>query len=284
MVSARLSATHDRRRSVWWRPCCCCCRSQASRTAGRCWLVKATATIAFTGLVLALAAAAALFVATVEAGQVRRGVGIDAAFYSVNLDCASEPQLCARFVQSAHDAATDEFLSSCQAATKTAAGRTSLQARHKLSLMLQQVLGWSRVDASASVRDIQLFPTSQQQLRHVMASIQSGHQSTRYRTILDIGAGAGSVTQTVASVVGVSAGGVTTVETSLPHRHSLAQRGYHSLSSVDEVAAPRRFDAVLLFHILDRCDSPRQLLVLAAALEFVLITSTILLLTIFEAA
>jgi SAM-dependent methyltransferase len=81
--------------------------------------------------------------------------------------------------------------------------------------------------------------------------------------MLDIGAGAGSVTQTVASVLGVPANEVRAVETSPALRRSLEQRGFHAVASLDELGASQTFDAVTLFHVLDRCDEPRNLLTLA---------------------
>jgi len=78
-------------------------------------------------------------------------------------------------------------------------------------------------------------------------------------TLLDIGAGRGDVTATLAPLFDR----VVATETSAPMVRRLRARGFeaHRLDLASEqLPAASRFDAVALLHVLDRCARPRSLL------------------------
>jgi SAM-dependent methyltransferase len=230
-------------------------------------------------LFVAVLSLAAVFVKPAWNRPAQPGTEIAQALYSVEGDQLqaigrgpAAPQLHTTFVASSLDQGTEAFLSECRAASATRSGRVALHGRHQLSLFVQRMLGWSHTDAIGLSGHVPLFPASEEQLRRLVGSsaarrrpdllLPSGAGSVR--TMLDIGAGEGAVTERLASALGIDdASGVSTLETSAPHRRSLAQRGFHSVSSFDELQRSE-FDVVALLHVLDRCDEPRALLELAA--------------------
>lgn len=83
-------------------------------------------------------------------------------------------------------------------------------------------------------------------------------------SLLDVGAGRGDVTATLAPLVDR----VTATETSAPMVRRLRARGYqaHRIDlAVEPLPGSPRFDAVALLHVLDRCARPRSLLRAAVA-------------------
>ena len=221
---------------------------------------------------VALLAMLAIIFAVIQAsvaivrGPARPGRGIGSAWYKV--DGAQvrgqgghwADRLKASFVESRRDAETDAFLRECASATVAWTGRVRLRFLHQVCWMLQAAMGWSRTDAIAFLDIATMLPVTRQQLTRVI-----GAALPSVATILDIGAGKGTVTAAAAEVLGVSPLNVTAIETSEPLRRGLSSRGYRALRNAHELQPSDRFDAVLLLHVLDRCDEPRQ--VLAAALS-----------------
>lgn len=197
------------------------------------------------------------------------GVAITEKFYSLGdgqlqANFATAPQLHNTFVPSDLDRGTQAFLSECVPATATWSGRIMLRSRHQLYLVLQRLLGWSHTDAAGLLGHVKLFPFSEEQLQRVLRSLEPP-LAFKGATLLDVGAGEGTVTESLASTLRIQEpGDVWTIETSLPHRQSLARHGFNSVSSFDELQPRSVFDAVALLHVLDRCDQPRALLELAA--------------------
>jgi len=224
-------------------------------------------------LLVLLASLLILFIKPMWNRPATPGTDIAESFYSIDeeqlqahiIDTSYE--LRTTFVSSTFDEATQAFLSDCKAASATRQGRIVLHGRHQTYLAIQRVLGWSHTDAAGWLGHVKLFPASEAQLRRTLISTRqptmTGAEGTTM--LLDIGAGEGTVTEILSAALGVKkAGHVWTVETSPPHQQSLAQRGYHSVSSFDELPPKSTFDAVALLHVLDRCDQPLDLLELTA--------------------
>jgi SAM-dependent methyltransferase len=202
------------------------------------------------------------------------GAEITESFYSIDekqiqahtID-ASVHDLHTTFVMSTFDEGTQTFLSECRSASATRWGRVMLHGRHQAYLVVQRVLGWSHTDAAGYLGHVKLFPASEEQLRRALMSKQQHTTPTSVEgtTMLDIGAGEGTVTETLAAALGVEKPSrVWTIETSAPHQQSLAQRGFHSVGSFDDLPPTSAFDVVTLLHVLDRCEQPLALLELTA--------------------
>ena len=162
-------------------------------------------------------------------------------------------QLASTFVQTQRDGATDAFLEGC--AMRGWGGRVADYLRLKVARVLQTKMGWSRVDADALIRQTELFVASREQLRILFERVAT---DTR-ESLLDLGAGTGSVTEAVASTLGVLATRVTAVEKSPPLRRQLAARGFRAINGTGAPALSS-FDVALLLNVLDRTDAPRDLL------------------------
>jgi len=216
--------------------------------------------------ILSAAGAAIQASVAIARGPARPGREIGSAWYKV--DSAQvrggggpwADRLKATYVECRRDAETDAFLRECATATVAWTGRVRLYFKRQACWLLQSALGWSRTDASSFVDLATMLPVTREQLSRVL-----GAALPSVATILDIGAGKGTVTAAAAAVLGVSPLNVTAIETAQPLRRGLASHGYRALRSVHELQPSDRFGAVLLLHVLDRCDEPRQ--VLAAAVS-----------------
>ena len=177
-------------------------------------------------------------------------------------------QLASSLTPSQRDAKTASFLTDCSA--------TFLYERSQVSTTLQRILGWSRPRAQAAVNLGTLFVASPEQFRSLFANV-----SSESRTLLDVGAGAGAVTETVAEALGLDRRDVTALEVSAILRAKLAERRFRVIDSFDSIPRVPSYDVVALLNVLDRCDDPvdlvRQvldrlqrtgLLLIAAALPF----------------
>lgn len=83
--------------------------------------------------------------------------------------------------------------------------------------------------------------------------------SSRYSTLLDIGAGRGDVTATLAPLFEQ----VAATETSKPMVRRLLQRGFeaHAIDLAEQdFESPRLFSVVAMLNVLDRCSRPRSLI------------------------
>ena len=120
--------------------------------------------------------------------------------------------------------------------------------------------GWSRTDASAAFMGGSLHVITEAQLRKLLAAVEAKPPSTS--SLLDIGAGTGSVTAIFAAALNVAASRVVGLEASAPLQRRLRAHGYAAAQSLDDATVLRAqpFGAVALLNILDRCDEPRSVL------------------------
>ena len=115
------------------------------------------------------------------------------------------------------------------------------------------LMGWSRTDARGLLQMTSMFVASKQQLQQLLPS----QQHLRVQTMLDIGAGSGTVTATVAAALAPHLRIVTVLEASWVLRYSLWLQGYQTPASPQELSGT--FDMVSLLNVLDRCDNPQEL-------------------------
>ena len=201
---------------------------------------------------------AAVVIKPASQAPAQEGVEISKYMYTVRTEHLSDGlELRSTFVASSRDVATVNFLNECKAASANWTGRIILRSRHQAFLVLQRVLGWSQTDAMVFLGHATMFAASQDQLGNLIRSRQ--WPIRQYTTMLDVGAGSGSVTQTVASAFKIPASNVKALEVSLPLRRALTRRGFQAIGSFNELDMPD-FDVVALLHVLDRCDQPADLL------------------------
>mmetsp|Transcript_934 Transcript_934/g.2672 ORF Transcript_934/g.2672 Transcript_934/m.2672 type:complete len:375 (+) Transcript_934:160-1284(+) len=175
------------------------------------------------------------------------------------------PQLESSFSPSQRDATTDSFLADCR---RTAA----LYERSQLSTALQRFLGWSRPRAQAAVNLGTLFIASPGQFRSLFAKVRESSKPSESRSLLDVGAGTGAVTETVAEALGLRRRDVTALEVSATLRAKLADRRFRVVDSLESIR--RYYDVVALLNVLDRCDDPVGLV--RRALERLKLTGVLL--------
>ena len=205
----------------------------------------------------------------------RPGPAITPAMYSVSfpkLRTSESPSLVSTFVASHRDADTDAFLDQCERNGRNIALLKHIRAQHSKYVDAQRMRGLSRTDAGALYLNHSMLVATPAQFRALLS--QASPQTTGAsagrssepvpRSLLDVGAGRGEVTAALASALDVTAAQVTVVEASRPLRRQLASAGYHVSCSLDELP-DGSFGVVSLLNVLDRCDTPHELL--AAALR-----------------
>ena len=186
----------------------------------------------------------------------RRGPEVTPGMYAVDLSRLESPQLATTFVPSQRDGITDSFLAAaahdgCDAAKLAAAKRD------RERFLGAQRRGWSRTDASAVYLNMTLLVASPDQLRRVFVPAMAAAPSS---TLLDIGAGRGEATASIASALGVRDRDVTVMEAAAQIRLLATERGYKAVASFEELGPGQTFGAVVMLNVLDRCDDPRGLL------------------------
>lgn len=190
----------------------------------------------------------------------QRPPGLEA--YTVDVSVL-DPEIASRFVMlSESDAETRAFLASSRNEGSSLAGKWSLFVKHKIYVALIDLLGWTRVDASAYVRRARMFVASPTQLGLLLSrarprSSESGEQLQ----LLDIGAGRGSVTHALSTALGIAnPRDVLALESSSVLRRELEHRwGFRVGASLDSLGSSH-VDTVALFNVLDRVDDPERLL------------------------
>eukprot|EP00931_Biecheleriopsis_adriatica_P019781 TRINITY_DN13389_c0_g1_i2.p1 TRINITY_DN13389_c0_g1~~TRINITY_DN13389_c0_g1_i2.p1 ORF type:complete len:407 (+),score=56.87 TRINITY_DN13389_c0_g1_i2:34-1254(+) len=241
-------------------------------------LLRITKKEVLLGLSALVVLVVAILASQLDIPQPRSGVLIDNAAYAVNTSALSEPsseiqsiregqlhniaqKLHTTFLQSYKDEATEEFLATCRNEFSTWTGRWATAVKSKLSRFLQSVCGWSRTDVSGALRMADMFVASPTQLRKLLQTASlKGSVRRPLKSMLDIGAGNGVVTDIFSSALGQAAAQVTAVETSSPLRRALLAKGYQAISSLEELPKPGKFDVITLLNVLDRCDAPDDLL------------------------
>ncbi|HET7544276.1 MAG TPA: methyltransferase [Polyangiaceae bacterium] len=155
---------------------------------------------------------------------------------------ALSPRLRDRFVKLSRDAATDAFLEQAKR------GRHSWW-RTQLHRLLRQFL--SDFDANGLLDMYPLFVASTEQWRLLL-----GPQ--RVARLLDVGAGSGNVTKTLAPL----AEAVVTTELSRQMAARLRRSGFecHELDLTERELPGPAFDLVSCLNVLDRTERPRRLL------------------------
>ncbi|CEG40805.1 lariat debranching enzyme b [Plasmopara halstedii] len=118
-------------------------------------------------------------------------------------------------------------------------------------------LFYSLTDVNGILGRGQMFVLSQAQVQRL---IQRKPLTNRSGSLLDIGAGDGNVTTSLASLVEQ----VTTTEVSAPMVANLNARGYNSIQTCDLehdfVQSRKPFDIISLLNVLDRADKPLTML------------------------
>eukprot|EP00466_Bigelowiella_natans_P001109 jgi/Bigna1/75118/fgenesh1_pg.32_\ len=197
-------------------------------------------------------------------------------------DAANNLASSGSFVQSAPDTGLMKFLADSAEATASKWGQIVMYVKQQVYWSLQRHLGWNKYEAAGFVGLKTLYVASEAQLRAVLqdvialdddsSSSPNGRQQQQ-RTLLDIGAGTGTVTSKLTAVLGISdRRNVVCIENSESLRTVLSAQGFRVVSSPDELmlsdeinedgddAPPRLFSVAALFNVLDRCDYPKLLL------------------------
>ena len=162
-------------------------------------------------------------------------------YYDVDVASLS-PRLRDRFVKLSRDAATDAFLAQAKH------GRHSWW-RTQLHRLLRQFM--SDFDVNGLLDMYPLFVASTEQWRLLL-----GPQPVR--RLLDVGAGSGNVTQTLAPLAET----VVTTEVSRQMAERLRRAGFecHALDLAERELAGPAFDLITCLNVLDRTARPRRLL------------------------
>jgi SAM-dependent methyltransferase len=193
------------------------------------------------------------------------GPEITANMYSIDLallKAASAPHLVSTFVPMARDSGTDTFLAAAaqlglMSPRDRKGVRESLRAQFEEYSKAQREDGMSRTDASARYLRRTMFVATPEQFRALL--IRAGIHTEVPGSLLDIGAGRGSVTASLAGAMHLNASQVTAMESSSPLRLQLKQAGYRTVTAFTELNNTK-FGVVALLNVLDRCDDPQALL------------------------
>ncbi|DBA01719.1 TPA: hypothetical protein N0F65_010129 [Lagenidium giganteum] len=170
-------------------------------------------------------------------------LGLPRIEYDVRFD-RLDPALQRAWVQLDCDEETQTFLDSCTGGTM-------------MESFASTVLGafYSLTDVNGMLGRGQMFVLSKAQIQTLL------HREQRVGdSLLDIGAGDGNVTASLASLVDR----VTTTEVSAPMVRSLNQRGYNAIETCDlahpNVQAQQPFEIISMLNVLDRADKPMTML------------------------
>ncbi|GAB9475638.1 hypothetical protein Gpo141_00012726 [Globisporangium polare] len=171
------------------------------------------------------------------------GLGLPPLDYAVNV-ARLDPALQRAFVQLDCDEETQVFLESC-----TGGGI--------FESIASTVLGafYSLTDVNGMLGRGQMFVLSRAQIKQLL------HREQRIGgSLLDIGAGDGNVTESIASLVDK----VTSTEVSGPMVKSLNQRGFNCVQTADLdhefVQGRQPYNVISLMNVLDRADKPWTML------------------------
>jgi hypothetical protein len=130
-----------------------------------------------------------------------------------------------RFLQlSEKDEEMREFLKASAQVTDSAVGQVLMHFRQVLVNFLQKYFGWTRPDARAFAGMSGLYVASERQFESVLKS--SAFEGGLASSMLDIGAGTGSETAKIASVLGLDRSDVMTLESSRPLQKILRSKGF----------------------------------------------------------
>ncbi|KAJ0406411.1 hypothetical protein P43SY_007019 [Pythium insidiosum] len=163
--------------------------------------------------------------------------------YGVN-QSRLDPALQRAFVQLDCDDETQAFLETCN-------GGGILEA------VASTFLGmfYSLTDANGILGRGQMFVLSREQIKHLLQKEQRVGG-----TLLDIGAGDGNVTQSIASIVD----NVRTTEVSAPMVANLNKRGFNCVETSElthpHVTEGKPYTVISLMNVLDRADTPMTML------------------------
>lgn len=203
----------------------------------------------------------------------RVGAGTGAAYANASLLLAS------LFVATSRDNVTDAFLAEAARAGRDATARSKRLQQRREYLAAQQT-GMSRTDAfTLFLGEQTTLVASTNQFAGLLAPAQPTVDAT---SLLDIGAGPGCVTASLATALRLPPSRVTAMETSAPLRKALSRRGYRACNGFEslESASPSSalFSVVSMLNVLDRCDDPRALLsraVSALPVNGILVVATV---------
>ena len=208
---------------------------------------------------------------TASRSRGRNGPDITPSMYSVDVSVLSA-RMASTFVPVARDRATDAFLAAAALEGESAARRAAMREEHRQYLAAQR-RGMSRTDASAQFLNRTMLVATAAQFRALLHRVHVNAES-----LLDIGAGRGSVTASLAQALRLNTSQVTTMEASPQIRDQLRQLGFRAVEGFDELRNVK-FGVVALLNVLDRTHDPRALLRAAAnAMEprGVLLVATVL--------
>lgn len=169
--------------------------------------------------------------------------------YKVDLKTIASQEVKKAFVQLEveTDEETIEFLEKCD---KDFLSINELW-KDVTATVLKQVLGYSKTDANAITNRGKMFVISAKQMLKLYPTFSCQN------SLLDIGAGDGSITQRFAKYFRA----ITVTETSVPMRRKLLTRGFVVLSPEElSINESLKFDTVFCFNVLDRCSVPISLL------------------------
>ena len=183
--------------------------------------------------------------------------------------CARE--LSVTFLQSSQDQFLNNFLNAAEEATKSNFGRISMYFKQQAYWCLQRYMGWSQPDSSGFLSKASLYVASEQQLQALLQRTKYTGRGREKATeteieiakenLLDVGSGTGTETKKLRNVLDVRMNeDVTCLENSISRKKILISHGFKTATSFDQLPGTTLFTHASLLNVLDRCDSPHDLL------------------------
>jgi len=166
------------------------------------------------------------------------GHQLSSAQYSLDLGEITDTGLRSKFVQGSADTETLAFLSACSSSNRIATGLA-----HFAALALLRC-GFTRTSANGFTFRANMFVASEELLCELLPEgFVAGLGAVR--TLLDIGAGDGGVTEVVARTLGVQPQNVVATEASWAMQLRLRSKGYQATNDLDSGGLPMWYDVVL---------------------------------------
>jgi len=155
---------------------------------------------------------------------------------------ATAKQLSTTFLQSSSDASLTKFLDHSAHASSTKYGLFAMWCKSKAFWFLQNMIGWSRPDASSFLNKASLYVASENQFHaHLKKKVVATTTTTMTTKLLDVGSGTGTETFKLQKVLKIEARDVTCLESSVSMQSTLKKQGFNVAASFDDVPSTTKF-------------------------------------------